>query len=252
MSRVVSARLLKIVGIENLRHNRGCRSDLIAEPHEGLPFQGVWKPDQFSNLHASEQPSFYHLKTPTINGNKMNDSIDSANSKEDRVLTVEEKKSAKIFLIDDEPLILEIFECYLSEAGFQSVYAFSDSVEAFETLRYVTPSIILTDIHMPEVSGNFLIKLIRTYEHLKTVPIVAITSDTAVNARENVLRKGADTVMHKPVDATALTSCVSKVLSSTLKLKSQLSAAENREQQDSEVKKAKLMSSESNLRNLMR
>jgi len=182
----------------------------------------------------------------------MNNFLGSGNSAEDNGLSLKEKESAKIFLIDDEPLILEIYECYLATAGFKSVYAFSDSVEAVETLRFVTPSIILTDIHMPEVSGNFLIKLIRTYEHLQTVPIVAVTSDTAYEAKENILRKGADMIMNKPVEANTLSACVTKILISSRKLKNQLTEAENREQQHTEERKAAAMSFESNLRDMMR
>jgi len=159
---------------------------------------------------------------------------------------------AKIFLIDDEPIILELFEAYLRDAGFSNIYPFTDSVEAIETLRYVTPSIILTDINMPEVSGNFLIKLIRTYDHLRTVPIVAVTSNTTKEAQESILRKGADEVIHKPVDDQMLVEKVFQILQSTFRLKNQLSEAEEREQQKLNERKAERMSLESSLRDMMR
>lgn len=167
-------------------------------------------------------------------------------------MSAEEKSATKVFLIDDEPLILELYEVFLATAGFDNVYAFSDSVEAIETLRFLTPSIILTDIHMPEVSGNFLIKLIRTYEHLRTVPVVAITSDKAEESQKITMRKGADLVMHKPVNSATLAKCVTQVMASTNKLKIQLSEADQREQKLNEQKKAAMMSLESDLRNMMR
>lgn len=167
-------------------------------------------------------------------------------------LTTEQIEAAKIFLIDDEPILLELYEVYLSAVGFKQISSFTDSVEAVETLRYITPSIILTDIVMPEVSGNFLIKLIRTYEHLRTVPIVAVTSNTDTESQETIMRKGADSVMHKPVDAKSLTDRVFQTLESTLKLKNQLSVAQARENQKSEQKKAQMMTVESDLRHMMR
>lgn len=168
------------------------------------------------------------------------------------LLDDEQLQSAKIFLIDDEPIIVELFEVYLRDAGFQNIFPFTDSVEAIETLRYVTPSIILTDISMPEVSGNFLIKLIRTYEHLQTVPIVAVTSNTTAEALESTIRKGADAVIHKPVDEKTLTEKVIKILQSTNRLKQQISVADEREQQLMDEKKAQLRCFESNLRDMMR
>lgn len=169
-----------------------------------------------------------------------------------RQLGAEQLKSAKIFLIDDEPIILELFEVFLRNAGFQEIFPFTDSVEAVETLRYLTPSIILTDINMPEVSGNFLIKLIRTYEHLRTVPIIAITSNASREGVETTIRKGADAVINKPVDEKTLTEKVTQILQSTLRLKQQISDAEEREQQLIEKKKAQMISVESNLRDMMR
>lgn len=161
-------------------------------------------------------------------------------------------QSAKIFLIDDEPIILELFEVYLRDAGFSNIYPFTDSVEAVETLRYLSPSIILTDINMPEVSGNFLIKLIRTFDHLQRVPIVAVTSDTTEEAQETILRKGADAVIHKPVDDRTLVEKVFQILQSTVRLQNQLSEAEEREQQRLNERKAERMSLESELRDMMR
>ncbi|QEG21774.1 response regulator [Mariniblastus fucicola] len=169
-----------------------------------------------------------------------------------RLLTQEQKESAKIFLIDDEPIILEIFSVYLAEAGFSNIFAFSDSVEAIETLRFVTPSIILTDINMPEVSGKFLIKLIRTFEHLRTIPIVAVTSNTEEAEQEAIIRNGADSIVHKPVDAKKLTDAVLLTLEGSFRLKNQITEAEQREQHRMEQKKAALISFESNLRDLMR
>lgn len=167
-------------------------------------------------------------------------------------LTNEQMENAKIFLIDDEPIVLELYETYLSATGFSQIYSFTDSVEAIETLRFLTPSIILTDISMPEVSGNFLIKLLRTYEHLQTVPIVAVTSNTDAGAQESILRKGADSVMHKPVDAKSLSDRVLQILESSLKLENQLSQAEQRETVKTEEKKAQMRNVESDLRDMMR
>jgi len=167
-------------------------------------------------------------------------------------LTNEQKQSAKIFMIDDEPIVLNLFEAFLAEAGFKKIFPFTDSAEAIETLRFVTPSIILTDINMPEVSGSFLIKLIRTFEHLRTVPILAVTSNTSEQDREIILRKGADAVIHKPVDDSELVDKVSLMLGSTLRLKDRLSEADEIEQQRVNKKKAEMMSVESSLRDMMR
>ncbi len=164
----------------------------------------------------------------------------------------EELESAKIFLIDDEPIVLELYEEYLSAAGFTQIFSFTDSVEAIETLRYLTPSIIVTDITMPEVSGTFLIKLLRTYEHLQTVPVVAATANNDKAMLEGLLRKGADAIIQKPVSVETFAQVIKQILQSTLKLQNQIAVAEEHEQQKSDQKKAEMISIESNLRDMMR
>ena len=134
-------------------------------------------------------------------------------------------------MIDDEALILELYEVFLSQAGYTELHSFTDSVEAIETLKYVTPDLILTDLQMPEVSGNFLIKLMRTYRHLQNVPIIAITSDTSDGVRDKVLQRGANAVVHKPVNAESLVEFVSLGLKANEEIKSKQEKAELKKQE---------------------
>lgn len=167
-------------------------------------------------------------------------------------VSIEDIKAAKIFMIDDEPLILELYEVYLSSAGYTGLFSFTDSVEAIETLRFVTPDLILTDVQMPEVSGNFLVKLIRTYPHLKTVPVIAVTSDTSDEVRDNILRKGANKVIHKPLDAARMIAEVSTALKAAGEMKQSKTQAEQKKQETYQRRKADAISMESSLRGLVR
>lgn len=123
--------------------------------------------------------------------------------------------TAQIFLIDDEPLVVEMLIAYLREAGFHNLHGFSAVGDAISLLRVLRPDLILTDIHMPETSGCVLTGLVREFEHLEAVPIIAITADERQSTTDVVLGLGADAVLLKPVSPDELVGLVSKYICST-------------------------------------
>jgi CheY-like chemotaxis protein len=161
-------------------------------------------------------------------------------------------QEAKIFLIDDEKIVTKLFEMYLQRNGFANTFAFNDSAEAIETLRFVSPDLILTDIHMPEVSGSFLTKLVRTFKHLDSVPIVAVTADSREEIRDGILRKGANSVLYKPVTESELIATVKELVEDSIDRKNKKFADHAQHKLKMKQRKAHVMSRESELRNLMR
>jgi two-component system, LytTR family, response regulator len=64
-------------------------------------------------------------------------------------------------IIDDEPPALEILEKYIQRVPFlQLVASFDSSVDAALALKAKPVDLILLDIHMPELSGLQLVKLL--------------------------------------------------------------------------------------------
>lgn len=109
------------------------------------------------------------------------------------------KSAYQIFLIDDEQVVLELYSSVLRDAGYRNVHAYSKAEDAISMLRCLRPNLILTDIHMPDVSGIVLTTLIREFEHLESIPIVAITADSREETATQVLQLGADAVVLKPL-----------------------------------------------------
>jgi len=99
----------------------------------------------------------------------------------------------------------------LAAAGFHNVHGFTVASDAVNMLRCLRPDLILTDVHMPEVSGTMLTHLVREFEHLESIPIVAITADDRKETADNILAHGADAVLLKPVSETQLIKCVSEL-----------------------------------------
>ena len=69
-------------------------------------------------------------------------------------------QSKKILVADDESHILNVVSLKLSNAGYDVVTA-SDGQEAFELATAQRPDLIITDYHMPLLSGLELCQKLR-------------------------------------------------------------------------------------------
>ena len=81
------------------------------------------------------------------------------------------KKTALIYVVDDEPLVGDVVQAILKMGGFESVL-FADPKIAFQALSEANPkpTLLLTDFQMPHMSGRELIQLCKkVYPALKTI-----------------------------------------------------------------------------------
>jgi PAS domain S-box-containing protein len=105
-------------------------------------------------------------------------------------------KKLTILVVDDEEIVLEVVEGYLSDHAHLSMT--TSSAEALEHALTGNYDLIVTDIRMPTMDGMELISKIRLQN--ADVPIIAITghaqSSTQVRA---VLDVGANLVVPKPL-----------------------------------------------------
>ncbi len=110
----------------------------------------------------------------------------------------------KVVLIDDDEVMIEIVTHLLNEAGFSRIHSFMKSTEALEELRYLKPDVIITDIHMPHLSGTFLAKLVSDFPQLNAVPLLAMTADDSHETRDLAQKNGFFDIVYKPINAGTL------------------------------------------------
>ncbi|HEX3051138.1 MAG TPA: response regulator [Aggregatilineaceae bacterium] len=106
-------------------------------------------------------------------------------------------------IIDDNPDNLDVVCAVLSFYG-AVVHTALDAEEAFQILENVTPTFILLDISMPEVSGWDVLKAVRSHPSLDSVPVIALTAHALVGDREKALAAGFDHYITKPFSMRTL------------------------------------------------
>jgi diguanylate cyclase (GGDEF)-like protein len=111
---------------------------------------------------------------------------------------------AKIMMVDDEPLNMDVLEIHLGAEGYTKFVAVSDSTTAMERLKQELPDVLLLDLVMPEVTGFDILRLIRDDAALRYLPVIVLTSANDAATKLEALTLGATDFLAKPIDASEL------------------------------------------------
>ena len=116
----------------------------------------------------------------------------------------------RALIIEDDPKLCTIYDTVATQAGYETEIIRRGD-EALKRLSFVSPRLILLDIHLPYVSGIELLKVIRATETLAKTPVIVLTADLfAAESLENL----ADYVIIKSYGVSRLRELVAKLASS--------------------------------------
>lgn len=117
-----------------------------------------------------------------------------------------------ILVVDDSPTIRKFVSLALENLGYKVVTA-SDGMEALEVLvKFGSIDLIIADINMPNLDGFELIKLLRSKDKFRNVPIIILSSLSDGKSIETGLRLGANSYLVKPFNVKRIQYEVSKYL----------------------------------------
>ncbi|MDP3613748.1 MAG: EAL domain-containing protein, partial [Rubrivivax sp.] len=111
---------------------------------------------------------------------------------------------AKVMMVDDEPLMTELIQTHLEDAGYRNFVVTHDPREALDLLRREEVGVLLLDLMMPQMSGFDLLQAIRADRDLRYTPVIVLTATTGADAKLRALQLGATDFLSKPVDASEL------------------------------------------------
>ena len=111
---------------------------------------------------------------------------------------------AKIMMVDDEEINMDVLCVHLETEGYSRFVSVSDSRVAMEILRREEPDVLLLDLFMPTVSGFDILAEIRRDDSLKSLPVLVLTSADDPETKHKALKLGATDFLAKPIDASEL------------------------------------------------
>ncbi|MBD2412897.1 adenylate cyclase [Nostoc calcicola FACHB-389] len=116
-----------------------------------------------------------------------------------------------ILVVDDNPDLRTYVSDILRRNGYQ-VQTSRNGYEGYRIAKEITPSLILTDLMMPLVSGLEMIQMIRSEEKLKGIPIILLTAKVDEETRIEGTEHGADAYLAKPFNDRELLAEVRNLL----------------------------------------
>lgn len=121
---------------------------------------------------------------------------------------------ARILVIEDNPINLDLMTYTLSAFGHESLTA-TCGEQGLETARRERPDLILCDIQMPGMSGYEVVGLLKQDKELRDIPAVAVTAYAMVGDRDKALSAGFDDYVAKPIDPLSLDTTIRKLLATS-------------------------------------
>ena len=118
----------------------------------------------------------------------------------------------RVLFVDDNAMNREVVKSMLESADVVMVEA-EDGEHGLEMVEADHYDLILMDLRRPGMDGLAAIRAIRARGDAKAaVPIIVVTADNGPDIRGQALAAGADDLLHKPVQMTALFDAIARAL----------------------------------------
>lgn len=124
--------------------------------------------------------------------------------------------SYHIHVCDDEAHIVLAISLKFSKSGFR-VTSDNNGQSAWESILRDPPQLLITDLQMPGMNGLELIKLMRSNEKMKDIPVILLTAKS-FELDDDELRNdhGVQQVLPKPFSPRELVAVANSLLEAAL------------------------------------
>lgn len=116
-----------------------------------------------------------------------------------------------ILIVEDSKTQATLLHSLLESAGYEVIVKFNGR-EALESLNQKAPTLVLTDIVMPEMNGYELCRYIKQNEKTNNIPVILVTQLYDPQDVVEGLECGADNFIIKPYDDQYLLSRIEVIL----------------------------------------
>ncbi len=131
----------------------------------------------------------------------------------------------KVLIVDDNENSCTMVTLALQQAGITDICALTNSLQVTRFLDENRVSLVLLDLHMPDLSGLELLAIIR--RDYSNLPVVILTGSTDLHLAIECMKLGALDYLVKPVETNRLLACVRNALN-MIELQGEVTALKHR------------------------
>jgi len=114
-----------------------------------------------------------------------------------------------VLCIDDDPQIVHTIQLRLRDYEVEVLSAFH-GMHGFWQAMTQRPDLIITDVRMPQGSGDYLVQCLRRNSDTKSIPVIVLTGHRDAELRREMHRLGAQEFVTKPVPFQDLLQVIGK------------------------------------------
>ena len=114
-----------------------------------------------------------------------------------------------IFVVDDEPGMLEVVSLILEQVKFECT-CFTKADDCLRLLHKQICDLLITDVKMPDMGGMELLR--RAKQIVPWLPVIMMTSYACVSMSVQALKAGAANFIEKPLEMKTLLATVESAL----------------------------------------
>jgi CheY-like chemotaxis protein len=118
----------------------------------------------------------------------------------------------RILVADDSPATRSLVAAALLGMETVEVQRVSTGLEALKVLTESQIDLVLTDVHMPEINGIELVRIIKQGGRTRETPVVMMSTESSDADRDRSIASGADDFLAKPFTTIELRAILDKHL----------------------------------------
>lgn len=116
-----------------------------------------------------------------------------------------------ILIVDDQSTMRNLLRGMLGKMGFSSLDEAEDGDVALNKMKRQKYDLVISDLHMPRMSGLELLKEARDTQTLKDVPFMMVTTESGKNAVLEAIKLKVNGYIVKPFTPETLQDKMAKM-----------------------------------------
>ncbi|MCK4746568.1 MAG: response regulator, partial [Bacteroidales bacterium] len=162
-----------------------------------------------------EQMSQSMLESVLLDDDIQEKDLESAST--ESAADTDRKKLPLALIVEDDHDLLHFLKDALSE--HYRIHTAGDGVQALKSTITNHPEVVISDVMMPQMDGIELTRKIKSDIRISHIPVILLTSKSALEHRLEGLDSGADAYLAKPFNLKNLSSQIDNLLNSRKLLK---------------------------------
>lgn len=97
---------------------------------------------------------------------------------------------AKVLIVEDDPLVLRMYQKVLKFEGME-VFTAENGIDGIEAVKKHKPDLVLLDIMMPKMNGIEVLDRLKADKETADIPVIMLTNLSGEHDTDNAIKRGA-------------------------------------------------------------